>query len=223
MGTTLPSVKSLLVRARMSLAESSESRILVCDEVRLELAEAAEGLVKLAGSTRRHVRDCPSCNRYRGELRSSTKALAALAPFGLLALLRKLIPAKLGGSSGAGGTAGTASTVGSAGGAAGTAGGAASAAGGMAAVGSSGMTLGGALSAASTAVTGLGGALGAKAAVGMATAALITAGAVSVDENFDRKSAMAPGASAAAIGEAGGLLTLSPPPSPRGDRGPAPA
>ena len=112
MGTTLPSVKSLLVRARMSLAESSEARILTCDEVRLELAEAAEGIRKVAGSTRRHVRDCPSCTRYRGELRSSTKALAALAPFGLLALLRKLIPAKLGGSSGAGGTAGTAGTAG---------------------------------------------------------------------------------------------------------------
>src|SRR4030095_16531614 len=53
MGTTLPSVKSLLVRARMSLAESSEARILTCDEVRLELAEAAEGLRKLAGSATR--------------------------------------------------------------------------------------------------------------------------------------------------------------------------
>ena len=44
MGTTLPAVKSLLVRARMSLAEASEARVLTCDEVRLELAEAAEGL-----------------------------------------------------------------------------------------------------------------------------------------------------------------------------------
>ena len=49
MGTTLPSVKSLLVRARMSLAESSEARILTCDEVRLELAEAAEGLAQAGG------------------------------------------------------------------------------------------------------------------------------------------------------------------------------
>jgi len=205
MGTTLPSVKSLLVRARMSLAESSEARILTCDEVRLDLAEAAEGLRKLAGSTRRHVRDCPSCARYRGELRSSTKALAGLAPFGLLVLLRKLIPAKLGGSSGAGGTAGTA-TVGSAGGgAAGTAGGVAGTAGGFAAAGGSGMTLGGALSAASTAVTGIGGALGAKAAVGMATAALITAGAVSVDE-LDGQRATASGVSPAAIGPPAGLL-----------------
>src|SRR3954454_21387449 len=53
MGASLPAVKSLLVRARMSLAEASEARILTCDEVRLELAEAAEGLRKVAGSTRR--------------------------------------------------------------------------------------------------------------------------------------------------------------------------
>ena len=178
MGTTLPSVKSLLVRARMSLAESSEARILTCDEVRLELAEAAEGLRKLAGSTRRHVRDCPSCSRHRRELRSS-KAPGALAPFGLLALLRKLLPAKLGGSSGAGGTAGTAGTTG---GAAGTAGGVAGTAGGVAASGSSSITLGGVAGAANTAATGIGGALGAKAAVGVATAALLAAGAVSVAE-----------------------------------------
>ena len=83
MGTTLPSVKSLLVRARMSLAESSEARILTCDEVRVELAAAVEGLAKLAGSTRRHVRDCPSCSRYRSQLRSTATPRWALAPFGL--------------------------------------------------------------------------------------------------------------------------------------------
>jgi len=209
MGTTLPSVKSLLVRARMSLAESSEARILTCDEVRLELAEAAEGLRKLSGSTRRHVRDCPSCSRYRSELRSSTKALAALAPFGLLALLRKLIPAKLGGSSGAGGTAGTAGTVGSAGGAAGSAG-------GVAAAGSS-STIGGVVSAANTAATGLGGALGAKAAVGVATAALLTAGAVGVAEkNLDSQHATARAGKAGASATAGttggiGSSATSPP------------
>ncbi|MEK6272156.1 MAG: sigma-70 family RNA polymerase sigma factor [Actinomycetota bacterium] len=221
MGTTLPSVKSLLVRARMSLAESSEARILTCDEVRLELAGAAEGLCKLAGSARRHVRDCPSCSRYRSELRSSTKARWALAPFGLLALLRKLIPAKLGGSSGAGGAAGTAGTVGSAGSAAGTAGGVAGTTGGVAAAGSSGITIGGVVSAANTAATGIGGALGAKAAVGVATAALVTAGAVGVTErNLDGQHAT-PGAGRAGVsataGATGGIgsSATSPPAGPR--------
>ena len=44
METTVPSVKSLLVRARVSLAEAAEARLLSCDEVRLELGEVAEGL-----------------------------------------------------------------------------------------------------------------------------------------------------------------------------------
>jgi len=168
MATTLPSVKSLLVRARMSLAEASEARVLTCDEVRLELAEAAEGLCKASGPTRRHVRDCGRCRRYRRELRSSSKALGALAPFGLLSLLHKLVGVKLGGGSAATGSAGAGA------GGAGTAGGAAAAAGG------SGL---GATAAGS--VAGIGGALGAKAAVGMATAALITAGAVGVNDFHD--------------------------------------
>src|SRR3954451_19598877 len=37
METTIPSVKSLLVRARVSLAEAAEARLLTCDEVRVEL------------------------------------------------------------------------------------------------------------------------------------------------------------------------------------------
>jgi len=217
MGTTLPSVKSLLVRARMSLAESSEARILTCDEVRLELAEAAEGLRKLAGSSRRHISGCPSCTRYREELRSSTKALSALAPFGLLAFLKKLIPAKLkfGGGSSAGSSAGagggTAGSVGTAGSAAGTASGVAGTAGSVAAAGSSGLTLGGVVSAAGTAATGIGGALGAKAAVGLATAALITAGAVSVEDvDIQSPAPAAPVASAAAIGNPGALVAAAP-------------
>ena len=49
MDTTIPAVKSLLVRARMSLAEATHSRQLTCGEVQLELAEAAEGLRKASG------------------------------------------------------------------------------------------------------------------------------------------------------------------------------
>jgi RNA polymerase sigma factor (sigma-70 family) len=44
METTVPSVKSLLVRARVGLAEAAEARMLTCDEVRDELGEIAEGL-----------------------------------------------------------------------------------------------------------------------------------------------------------------------------------
>ncbi len=178
MDTSLPAIKSLLVRARMSLGEASEARVLTCEEVRLELAEAAEGLCKVSGPSRRHVRECVTCGRFRRELRSSTKALSGLAPFGLMTLVHKLTALKFGGGHAAGSSAGAA---GGAGGAAGGAGGAAGSAGGVAAAGGAGGTFGGAAAAAGTAVSGLGGALGAHAAVGMATAALITAGTVGVN------------------------------------------
>ena len=69
METTVPSVKSLLVRARISLAEAAESRKLSCEEVRLELGEAAEGLTKLSTPARRHVRGCERCRAFRKQLK----------------------------------------------------------------------------------------------------------------------------------------------------------
>src|SRR5438477_5561763 len=62
MDTTVPGVKSLLVRARISLAEAAEARQLSCDEVRIELAEVAEGLAKRPTAlVRRHLRSCRRC------------------------------------------------------------------------------------------------------------------------------------------------------------------
>ena len=61
METTVPSVKSLLVRARVSLAEAAEARQLSCDEVRLELGEVAEGLKRTTAPVRRHLRTCDRC------------------------------------------------------------------------------------------------------------------------------------------------------------------
>ena len=49
MDTTVPSVKSLLVRARVALAEAAEARLLTCDEVRLELGSVAEGITTHLG------------------------------------------------------------------------------------------------------------------------------------------------------------------------------
>jgi RNA polymerase sigma factor (sigma-70 family) len=195
MDTTVPAVKSLLVRARISLAEASQSRQLTCGEVRLELAEAAEGLCKASGPVRQHVKRCEPCHEFRGELRSNTKALAALAPLGPLALLHKFFIAKLGGSgsaaggsaAGSGGVAGGTAVAGSgAGAAAAGAGGAAAGAGGAAAAASGG---GAAIAggAAAAGAGGVGGALGAKAAATAATAALLTAGAVEVRQIYSDK------------------------------------
>ena len=61
METTVPSVKSLLVRARVSLAEAAEARLLTCEEVRVELGEVAEGLKRTSAPVRRHLRTCERC------------------------------------------------------------------------------------------------------------------------------------------------------------------
>ena len=173
METTVPSVKSLLVRARITLAEASQSRLLTCGEVQLDLAEAAEGLRKASGPVRQHVRNCEPCADFRAQLRNDRKALAALAPLGVLALAKEAVLAKVAGIFGGGtSTAGGGAAAGGAGaGAAGGAAGAGAAAGGMgSAIGAAG------------AAGGVGaGALGAKAAAGVATAALLTAGAVEVN------------------------------------------
>jgi RNA polymerase sigma factor (sigma-70 family) len=174
MDTTVPSVKSLLVRARISLAEASQARLLTCGEVRVELSEAAEGLRKVSGPVRRHVRECEECADFRSQVRSNEKALAALFPVGGLVALKGFIVSKLG-LGGAGGASGTTGA-----GAAG-AGAAGAGAAGAGAVGSVGAALSG--SGAAGGLGAIGGAIGTKAVAGVVTAAVITAGAVKVEEN----------------------------------------
>jgi RNA polymerase sigma factor (sigma-70 family) len=168
MDTTVPSVKSLLVRARVALAEAAEARKLSCEEVRLELGEVAEGLIKIEPPIRRHLRDCPRCRSFNKQLKQNDRALAAVLPVaGLPALLHRLLATKLGSTTGAGGAYAAGGGAG-AGASAGT--GASLAAG----AGASGIgSVGG--------VAGVGsGAIAAKAVAGLAAAALVTAGAVEV-------------------------------------------
>ena len=127
MDTTVPSVKSLLVRARVGLAEAAEARQMSCDEVRLELGEVAEGLKRLTPPVRRHLKQCDRCSAFRKQLRDTNKALAAVFPVGGLLMIKKLLVAQFGGSA-AGGGAGAAGTA--AGGAAAPAAAAGGAAGG---------------------------------------------------------------------------------------------
>jgi RNA polymerase sigma factor (sigma-70 family) len=189
METTVPSVKSLLVRARVSLAEAAEARLLSCDQVRLELGEVAEGLKRRPSAPiRRHLRTCERCSTFRVQLRDTNKALAALLPFGPLALLKQFAFLHIGHSAGSG-AAGATSAAGSGA----TAGGGA-AAGTGAAAGSTAVA-GSTAAASSTAVAGSAvvatssatgvvsagiGAVATKAVAGIAAAALVTAGAVEV-------------------------------------------
>ncbi|MDP9345662.1 MAG: sigma-70 family RNA polymerase sigma factor, partial [Actinomycetota bacterium] len=105
METTIPSVKSLLVRARVSLAEAAEARTLTCGEVREELGEVAEGLARTTAPVRRHLRSCDRCAAFRKQLRRTNKALAAVFPVGPLLLLKKVVLAHLGTTASAGGSA----------------------------------------------------------------------------------------------------------------------
>jgi RNA polymerase sigma factor (sigma-70 family) len=114
METTVPGVKSLLVRARIGLAEAAEARKLTCNEVRLELGNVAEGLVSLTAPARRHLKDCERCRKFRSQLRANNRALAALSPLGPLLLVKKLVLGKLGagGATAGGGAVAASSTAG---------------------------------------------------------------------------------------------------------------
>jgi RNA polymerase sigma factor (sigma-70 family) len=171
METSVPSVKSLLVRARISLAEASQARQLTCGEVRIELAEATEGLRKVSGPVRRHVRDCEECSDFRSQIRSNDKALAALFPAGPLIALKGFLLGKLGFGVGGGGGGSAAAGAGAGAGASATATATSAGAVGAAAIGG-GSAAGG--------LGAVGGAIGSKAVAGVVTAAVITAGAVEV-------------------------------------------
>ena len=165
METTVPSVKSLLVRARVSLAEAAEARLLTCAEVRLELGQVAEGIAKSSAPVRRHLKNCERCRVFKRELRQANRALAAVYPISAFVLFKKVVVAKLG----LGGAAGSGAAAG---------GSAAATAGGLA--GSAAVTAG-SVSAGSAVSAGVG-TLASKAAATVAAAAIVTAGAVEVKE-----------------------------------------
>ncbi|MDP8967008.1 MAG: sigma-70 family RNA polymerase sigma factor, partial [Actinomycetota bacterium] len=168
METTIPSVKSLLVRARVSLAEAAEARTLTCEQVREELGEVAEGLRRSTAPGRRHVRGCDRCQGFKSQLRTTNRALAVVFPVAPLLLFKKALLTQFGmtASAGAGGAAGAAAATVAASG------------------GSSAMSVG-----ISTIAT--------KTAATLAAAAIVTAGAVEVKHVQTKSDAPAAGAAKA--------------------------
>ncbi|WP_259314344.1 RNA polymerase sigma factor [Capillimicrobium parvum] len=158
METTVPSVKSLLVRARVSLAEMSEARKLTCEEVRLELGEVAEGLKRTSAPVRRHLKTCDRCSTFRRQLKETNKALAAVMPVAPLLFLKKFVLAQLGTT--------------------------ASASGASAAAGAAAATTASA-GAASALSAGMG-TIASKTAATLAAAAIVTGAAVEVDHATNR-------------------------------------
>jgi RNA polymerase sigma factor (sigma-70 family) len=155
LGVSVPAVKSLLVRARVGLAQASEARDTACARIREDLIVAHDRGVRASGLARRHLRDCPHCRQFRTEVRGVSRQLAAFVPaLGPIGVIAKL----LGIGGGGGAAAGTGAIAG--GGATATAA-ATTAAGGVAGAGG---------------VVGLGAIAGTGHVVTLLAAAVVTAG-----------------------------------------------
>jgi RNA polymerase sigma factor (sigma-70 family) len=119
LAVSVPAVKSLLVRARVGLAQAGQARDTSCTRIREDLMVSHDRGVRTSGLARRHMRDCPDCRRFRSEVRGVSRQFAALLPaLGPIGVVAKLLG--VGGAGGGGAAAGTgavASTGAAAGGA----------------------------------------------------------------------------------------------------------
>jgi RNA polymerase sigma factor (sigma-70 family) len=114
--TSVPAIKSLLVRARVGLVEAGEARDAACVDIRADLVRSHGRGVRASGRSRRHLRDCDGCREYRQALRGVDEGLAALVPGGAgpLAAVAKLLGiggASSGAAAGAGAGAGSTAAV----------------------------------------------------------------------------------------------------------------
>ena len=117
LGVTQPAVKSLLVRARVGLAEAAQARDTSCDDIREDLAETRDRRVRTSARAKRHLRDCGECRSFDKALRSTSRDLGLLLPGpGLFAMLLGLLGGGAGAGGGAAGVAGGGGAAGIAGG-----------------------------------------------------------------------------------------------------------
>jgi RNA polymerase sigma factor (sigma-70 family) len=127
LGVSVPAVKSLLVRARIGLAQALEARDTACDEIREELIVSHDRGVRPSGRARRHMHDCAGCREFRTQIRGVSRQFAALVPtLGPIGVLANVLGIG-GGAGGGAAAAGSGAGVAAAGGAAGTGGALASA------------------------------------------------------------------------------------------------
>lgn len=119
LGVTVPSVKSLLVRARIGLTEAREARDTACVEIRHDISAAHDKGVRVNGRARRHLQECEGCTDYKAQLRRVREGFAALGgghPGAFGALLKLLGVGGAGGGAAAAGGGAAASGGGAAGG-----------------------------------------------------------------------------------------------------------
>jgi RNA polymerase sigma factor (sigma-70 family) len=82
--TTVPAVKSLLVRARLGLTEAAQARATSCNDIRGELEQAmirAKG-GKNSRRVREHLRQCEGCRDWRKVMRKRRGRGTALPALG---------------------------------------------------------------------------------------------------------------------------------------------
>jgi RNA polymerase sigma factor (sigma-70 family) len=104
LGVSVGAVKSLLVRARLGLAQAAAARDTSCALISEQSADASDRGVRPTPNTRKHVRDCSGCRGFRRELRGVSRQLAAIAPtLGPLGFLAKLLGLSGGGAAGTAG------------------------------------------------------------------------------------------------------------------------
>ncbi|HZU59967.1 MAG TPA: sigma-70 family RNA polymerase sigma factor [Solirubrobacteraceae bacterium] len=128
LGTSVASVRSLLLRARRTLSGLAEARGLSCAEVRMRLEESSSP----AAAVRRHAELCSECGRYRRQLkRRPARVLRALSPLGAVPALKNFVLGKVLGQAGPSGVAGGAGAAGAGGAASVGAGGVATAGAGL--------------------------------------------------------------------------------------------
>ncbi|MCW2966639.1 MAG: polymerase sigma factor, partial [Solirubrobacteraceae bacterium] len=89
--TSVPAIKSLLVRARIGLVEAIEARDADCADIRHDLAASYDRGVRASGKARRHLRDCDGCTSYRTQLRAVRQGFASLSPAPTAGILAKLL------------------------------------------------------------------------------------------------------------------------------------
>ncbi len=110
---SVPAVKSLLVRARVSLVEAIEARDASCVDIRNDIAAAIDRGVRANGRVRRHVRECDGCRDYNTRMRGVQRSFNALSPgHGPFGVLAKLLG--IGGAGSGAAASGTAATGGAA-------------------------------------------------------------------------------------------------------------
>jgi RNA polymerase sigma factor (sigma-70 family) len=102
LGTSPAVARQTLYEARLSLRQMDEGRDMDCEAVMRALS-AGDGRVSRRRDLRAHLRTCTSCRRFRGEIGSRERDLAALSPLPAVAAAGLLQGLLAGGASGAGG------------------------------------------------------------------------------------------------------------------------